>query len=145
MVRTGFSLSLPADLQTTAVWVYRSATTTATIPRNTAALVYTNTEYYRQICGFTAPLSMQTMVDTTFHIAVAELAAMWDVLLCYRTTPDTYSRAGFAYNLIKKSLTCTFWQVQMEPRMSVARVTECSSDCPITAAMKTFRKANKWN
>lgn len=63
------------------------------------------------------------MVDTTIYIAVVELAAMWDVLLCYQTTPDTYSHEGFAYNLIKKSLTCTFWQVKMETRMSVTRVT----------------------
>ncbi len=63
------------------------------------------------------------MVDTTFHIAAAALASTWDVLLCYRTTPDAYFQAGFTYNLIKKSLTCTFWQVQMETRMmSVARV-----------------------
>lgn len=66
---------------------------------------------------------MKTMVDARFHIAVAGLASMRDVLLCYRTTPDAYWQAGFAYNLIKKSLTCTFWQVRMETRMmSVARV-----------------------
>lgn len=50
------------------------------------------------------------MVATTFHIAVA-------VLVCHLGTPDTHFQAGFAYNLIKTALTCTFWQVQMDTRM----------------------------
>lgn len=63
---------------------------------------------------------MQTMADTTFHTTVAVIAARWDVFLCYWTTPDTYFQA--ANNLIKTSLTCAFWQVQIETRMSVNTV-----------------------
>lgn len=68
---------------------------------------------------------MQTMVDTTLHVAAAVLAARRSVSLCYRTTPDACCQVGFPYNLIKKSLTCSFWQVLMETSMSENRLNEC--------------------
>ena len=77
-----------------------------------------------QICGRTAPPSPRATAVTTFQIALSIVAARWNVSLCYQTTPDTYFQAGFAYNLIKKLVTCTFWQVQMDIRMMRAnRVT----------------------